>query len=128
MHVLIYPVICIGCWWVSVDCRDTRTWHAQAQHNSSGRPRVAVVSRWCPWWLSVREFGVDAGLSLDEYSALPVALQPFVRHMCEEVQDVIQDEGQEAAVAAAVHMANGFVDEGGSSNAHVQVTPRVSRL
>ena len=112
----------------SVLVQDTRTWHAQAQHNSSGRPRVAVVSRWAPWWLSVREFGVDARLSRMQYDALPAALRPFVRHMCAEVQDVIQPPGQAAAVAAAEHMAAGFVDAAGRSNRAVVVKPRVPRL
>ena len=40
----------------SVFIQDSRSWHASAMHNPSGRDRVAVVNRWCPWWLSVDDF------------------------------------------------------------------------
>ena len=59
-------------------CQDSRSWHASAMHNPSGQERIAVVNRWCPWWLSVDDFaphGIDNSvcrpLSHSEYLALP---------------------------------------------------------
>ena len=43
----------------SVYIQDSRSWHASAMHNPSGRARVAVVNRWCPWWLSVDDFAPE---------------------------------------------------------------------
>ena len=42
----------------SVFIQDTRMWHSTACHNTSGRPRVATVNRWVPWWLH-NSFGKD---------------------------------------------------------------------
>ena len=40
----------------SVFIQDSRLWHSSPLHNLSNMDRVAVVSRWCPWWLSADEF------------------------------------------------------------------------
>ena len=76
----------------SVFIQDSRTWHASAMHNTSGRKRVAVVNRWCPWWLSVDDYApggvfntVCRPLSRAEYRALPEDVQPFFRHVCPDV-------------------------------------------
>ena len=81
----------------SVYIQDSRSWHASPLHNSSGRDRVAVVNRWCPWWLSVDDYaprGVENAvcrpLSHDEYRALPVDVQPLMRHLCPDEQDTLQ--------------------------------------
>ena len=34
----------------SVFIQDSRLWHSSPLLNSSNNDRVAVVSRWCPWW------------------------------------------------------------------------------
>ena len=39
----------------SVYIQDSRSRHASPLHNW-GRCRIAVVNRWCPWWLSVDDF------------------------------------------------------------------------
>jgi hypothetical protein len=75
-------------------------------HNPSGRDRVAMVCRYAPWWLSVQEFsGNQVGyISLADWRALPLALQPLLRHCVhgedpaaeeEVLADVIQPHKQE---------------------------------
>jgi len=82
----------------SVYIQDSRSWHASAMHNPSGRARVAVVNRWCPWWLSVDDFApgdkFNAGIACRplahaEYLALPPDLQPLMRHLCPYERDTL---------------------------------------
>lgn len=59
---------------------DSRIWHS-AGANPSAEPRVAVITRYCPWWLSV-EFGGrnNAVVPLSVYNALPEDVKPLYRH------------------------------------------------
>eukprot|EP01047_Picozoa_sp_COSAG01_P073091 COSAG01_NODE_11810_length_1854_cov_3.327189_2_plen_341_part_01 len=110
----------------SVFIQDTRCWHCQASHNPSGRTRVAVVTRWAPWWLSVKEFGANFGytvnkMSKEQWERLPPSLQPLYRHLAVGVQDRLQPLNQLKSAAAAERQRAGFVDPEGHSNAHIVV-------
>ena len=121
----------------AVFIQDSRTWHASAMHNLSGRKRVAVVNRWCPWWLSVDDFApggvlntVCRPLSLAEYRALPEDVQPFFRHVCPDVHDTLQQPVLDRAAAAARRNRYGFEqlekhpDTVAGANDHIRVRPR----
>ncbi|MEM7133017.1 MAG: phytanoyl-CoA dioxygenase family protein [Chloroflexota bacterium] len=119
----------------SVYIQDSRSWHSSAMHNPSGRDRIAIVNRWCPWWLSVDDYaprGIDNTvcnpLSHAEYLALPAALQPFMRHLCPDEQDTLQQPVLERANASSDRTRWGFqqLEENpnglAQANDHVRVT------
>ncbi|MBT5872036.1 MAG: hypothetical protein HOH43_01345 [Candidatus Latescibacteria bacterium] len=62
---------------------DSRIWHS-AGANPSSEPRVAVITRYCPWWLSV-EFGGrnNAVVPVSVYNALHEDVKPLYRHRAE---------------------------------------------
>jgi len=62
---------------------DSRIWHS-AGANPGPEPRVAVITRYCPWWLSV-EFGRrnNAIVPKATYEALPETVKPLFRHRAE---------------------------------------------
>jgi ectoine hydroxylase-related dioxygenase (phytanoyl-CoA dioxygenase family) len=62
---------------------DSRIWHS-AGANPGPEPRVAVITRYCPWWLSL-EFGRRNNAIVPEatYDALPEAVKPLFRHQAE---------------------------------------------
>ena len=118
----------------SVFIQDSRTWHASAMHNTSGKTRIAVVNRWCPWWMSVDDYApggtlntVCRPLSQEEYSTLPKPLQPLMRHLCPEEFDEIQQPVLDRAEAARASTAWGFEqlrrapEKLRHANAHVRV-------
>ena len=118
----------------SVYIQDSRTWHASAMHNTSGKTRIAVVNRWCPWWMSVDDYApggtlntICRPLSQEEYSALPKPLQPLMRHLCPEEYDEIQPPVLDRAEAARARTAWGFEqlreapEKLRHANAHVRV-------
>ncbi|MBS01164.1 MAG: hypothetical protein CMQ24_00420 [Gammaproteobacteria bacterium] len=120
----------------SVFIQDSRTWHASAAHNL-GPKRVAVVNRWAPWWLAVDDYApggvmdtVCRPINLDEFQALPEALQPYLRHVCAEVEDTLQPEVLERAAAAYARTRWGFrfmeehPDEVATRNEHIRVAIR----
>ena len=122
----------------SVYIQDSRSWHSSPMHNT-GRRRIAVVNRWCPWWLSVDDFApgdryntnsVCRPLTHAEYRALPAALQPMLRHVCPEERDTLQPPVLERAVAAEAHARAGFRQQEedpesmAGANAHVRVPLR----
>ena len=126
----------------SVFIQDSRCWHASAMHNPSGRARVAVVNRWCPWWVSVDDYApgekysvntVCRPLSHDEYRDLPEDLQPLMRHLCPEERDTLQPSVLERAGAAALRTQAGFrlleQDAEGrvQANAHIRVPVAAAR-
>lgn len=93
----------------SVYIQDSRTWHSSPRHNPSDRPRVAMVTRWCPWWLSVDDYApgdavstsiVCRPLSQEEFLALPTDLQPLMRHLCPDERDTLQQPVLDRAAAA----------------------------
>lgn len=111
----------------SVLIQDTRCWHCQALHNPSGRARIAVVTRWAPWWLSVKDFGTDFGytvnrMSRQQWESLPPPLQPLYRHLAKGVKDRMQPLNQLKSHAALHRQQAGFADPDGHSNAHIVVT------
>ena len=118
----------------SVYIQDSRSWHSSAPHNTSDRARVAVVNRWCPWWVSVDDFasGDRANgcrpLAHEEYRALPAELQPFLRHVCPQERDALQQSVLDRSGAAARHNQEGFrrleEDPDGipHANAHIRVS------
>jgi len=118
----------------SVYIQDSRSWHASAMHNPSGQERVAVVNRWCPWWLSVDDYApgsrynmVCRPISHTEYLALPTELQPLMRHLCLDEPDAIQQPVLDRAKAASLRTRWGFrqLEENSDSltqaNAHIRV-------
>ena len=118
----------------SVYIQDSRSWHASAIHNPSGRERIAVVNRWCPWWLSVDDYapnGIDNSvcrpLSHPEYLALPTELQPLMRHLCPDEQDTLQQPVLDRAKAADLQARWGYrqLEENpealSHANAHIRV-------
>ncbi len=81
----------------SVFIQDSRLWHSAPMHNYSKQDRVAVVNRWCPWWLSINDYArksrfnvVCRPLSKKEFINLPKKLRPLMKHLCPEVVDEIQ--------------------------------------
>ncbi|MEE3258305.1 MAG: phytanoyl-CoA dioxygenase family protein [Candidatus Latescibacterota bacterium] len=118
----------------SVYIQDSRSWHASAMHNPSGRARVAVVNRWCPWWLSVDDYApggryniVCRPLSHAEYLDLPADLQPLLRHLCPDERDALQQPVLDRADAAGLRTQSGFrqleekPDDLAAANAHIRV-------
>ena len=120
----------------SVFIQDSRCWHATARHNPSGRERVAVVNRWCPWWLSVDDFAPGENYNLyhvcrplnhAEYLALPPELQPLMRHLCPDERDTLQQPVLDRAEAARLRAVAGFRKEQEDpdnldvANAHIRV-------
>jgi ectoine hydroxylase-related dioxygenase (phytanoyl-CoA dioxygenase family) len=118
----------------SVFIQDSRTWHSAPMHNFSNQKRVAVVSRWCPWWLSVNDFApgsrynvICRPLSHSEYLALPTELQPLMRHLCSDELDVIQPPILDRAKAAALRAQWGYrqleenPDNQAQANEHIRV-------
>ena len=81
----------------SVFIQDSRLWHSAPMHNYGKNKRVAVVNRWCPWWLSINEFApksrfnnVCRPLSKSEYLNLPNNLKPLMKHLCPDELDTFQ--------------------------------------
>ena len=81
----------------SVFIQDSRLWHSSPLHNFSNKDRVAVVSRWCPWWLSADEFAPKSRFNIvcrpilkKEYHSLPKNLKPLMKHLCSEEANTIQ--------------------------------------
>ena len=81
----------------SVFVQDSRLWHSAPMHNYGDQDRVAVVNRWCPWWLSVNDYAqqsrfnvVCRPLSKKEFKFLPKKLKPLMKHLCPEENDTIQ--------------------------------------
>ena len=122
----------------SVYIQDSRSWHASAMHNTD-RKRVAVVNRWCPWWLSIDDYApggafngniVCRPLSRDEYLALPADLQPLMRHLCPAERDTLQQPVLDRAQAAALRNRLGFQklaedpESLAQANAHIRVPIR----
>ncbi|NKB72875.1 MAG: hypothetical protein GKR89_37880 [Candidatus Latescibacteria bacterium] len=100
----------------SVYIQDSRSWHASPMHNT-GQKRIAVVNRWCPWWLAVDDYApggafstsiVCRPLSQAEYRALPADLQPYMRHLCPDEQDTLQQPVLDRAQAARDRNQLGF--------------------
>lgn len=91
----------------SVFIQDSRTWHSSA-HNPSLEPRVAMVARYCPWWVTA-EFGWGDGAQ--EWVPRPVfermgpALQALVRHRTCGVPDALQPAKLAATSLAAAKSA-----------------------
>ena len=105
-------------------------------HNPSGRARIAMVNRWCPWWVSVDDFApgdkystniVCRPLAHEEYLALPPDLQPLMRHLCPDEQDTLQQPVLDRAEAAGVVTQTGYdqlednPDSLARANAHIRV-------
>ena len=118
----------------AVFIQDSRTWHASTMHNTSGRKRVAVVNRWCPWWLSVDDYApggvfntVCRPLSQAEFKALPEDVQPFFRHVCPDEHDTLQQPVLDRAGAAARRNRYGYdqlatdPDSLATANQHIHV-------
>ena len=120
----------------SVYIQDSRSWHASPMHNPSGRARIAMVNRWCPWWVSVDDFApgdeynmnsVCKPLAHAEYLALPPDLQPLMRHLCPDEHDTLQQPVLDRAEAAGVVTRTGFEqlqdnpDSLAGANAHIRV-------
>jgi ectoine hydroxylase-related dioxygenase (phytanoyl-CoA dioxygenase family) len=120
----------------SVFIQDSRNWHSPPMHYFGNQERVAVVSRWCPWWLSVDDFApgsrynvICRPLSHSEYLALPTELQPLMRHLCPDELDVIQQPMLDRAKAAALQTQWGYhqleknPSDQAKANEHIRVPP-----
>lgn len=73
----------------SVVIIDSRIWHSNAA-NPSDKPRVAIVVRYVPWWVSV-EFGGrnNAIVPRQVYEAFPEEVKPLYRHRVDGVANNI---------------------------------------
>jgi hypothetical protein len=69
---------------------DSRIWHSGAA-NPSPDPRVTVLTRYVPWWLSL-EFGGRnrAIVPRKAYEAMPDAVKLLYRHRAEGETDPIR--------------------------------------
>ena len=100
---------------------------------------MAVVNRWCPWWLAVDDFApgnmyntntICRPLSLAEYQALPAALQPLMRHLCLEEKDTLQQPVLDRSQASADIYKTGINQRKENSdslkelNSHIRVTQK----
>ena len=127
----------------SVFIQDSRCWHSTARHNPSRRARVGVVTRWCPWWLSVDDFAPGENYNLnevcrplthEEYLALPPKLRPLMRHLCPDEQDTLQQPVLDRAEAARLRAKAGFLKELDDpdnlldANAHIRVPLNETQL
>ena len=67
-------------------------------------------NRWAPWWLSVQDFGGGhvGYMSLEEWEALPLPLQPLVRHLCPDAEDKAQQALLDRSQAASDRTTWGF--------------------
>jgi ectoine hydroxylase-related dioxygenase (phytanoyl-CoA dioxygenase family) len=67
----------------SVLIMDTRIWHSNA-NNPSRDPRVCVVARYAPWWLSTEYGGRNQSIvPAETFNALPPGVQTLFRHRAE---------------------------------------------
>ena len=81
----------------SVFVQDSRAWHSSALHNSSNNDRVAVVSRWTPWWVVADDYTSQnrynphcRPISSSEYLQLSEELKPLMVHLCKDEIELIQ--------------------------------------
>ena len=95
--------------------QDSGCWRASAMHNNSGYKRVAVVNRWCPWWVSVDDYAPEGSfntvcrpLDQSEFDTLPDALKPYLRHVCPTEADSLQQPVLDRAQAAAERKQSDF--------------------
>ena len=110
----------------SVFIQDSRTWHSAPMHSSSTQERIAVINRWCPWWLSIDDYApgsrynsVCRPLSHSEYLALPKDLQPLMKHLCSDEQEMIQEPILKRSKEASKQVENEF--RARSKNPHSQL-------
>ena len=89
---------------------DTRLWHTPPLFNESAHHRVAVVSRWAPWWLNTNDYAshnrfslANRPINLAEWSALPKGLRPHTRNLCPELHHQIHSDLLEVSKVAAEH-------------------------
>ena len=87
---------------------DTRLWHTAPFCNESADHRVAVVSRWAPWWLNTSSYAshsrfnrANRPINFTEWSAFPDGLKPHTRNLCSEIHDQIHRDLLEVSKAAA---------------------------
>lgn len=69
---------------------DSRIWHSAAS-NPSNEPRVTMLTRYAPWWLSL-EFGGrnNAMVPKDVFDAFPDSVKDLYRHRAEGENDPIR--------------------------------------
>lgn len=69
---------------------DSRIWHSTAS-NPSDKPRVTMLTRYAPWWLSV-EFGGrnNAMVPRDIFETFPESVKDLYRHRVEDEEDPIR--------------------------------------
>jgi hypothetical protein len=109
-------------------------WHSTACHNTSGKVRVAGQNRWVPWWFrdDYNGGGEDGPnqsgwVSLEEWEAMPEALQPLMRHHCHALgPDLIQDSVRARAQAAGQRNGWGFDRVGEPGLEHANCTTSVT--
>ena len=96
-----------------------------------------MITRWCPWWLSVDDYApgnthstsiVCRPLSHPEFLALPTDLQPLMRHLCPDERDTLQQPVLDRAAAADARNQWGLrqvqenPDGFAQDNAHIRVS------
>jgi ectoine hydroxylase-related dioxygenase (phytanoyl-CoA dioxygenase family) len=110
----------------SVLIQDSRLWHS-APVNLSDHKRVAVVNRWCPWWLSVDDYAPNSRfnnicrpLSKDDFINLPNELKPLMVHLCSEIPQYIQDSIIDRSIKAVensiIHYENECESDSAGTN------------
>eukprot|EP01051_Picozoa_sp_SAG22_P002282 SAG22_NODE_100_length_20558_cov_10.189305_17_plen_412_part_00 len=121
----------------SVFMQDSRMWHSTACHNTSGKPRVATVNRWVPWWVH-NSFGQTDGhmpnatgyFTRDEWLALPEPVRPLMQHLCVEIEDTLQAALLARGQAAGAQNKWGFdrVGEPGLEHANAHIKVAIAKL
>ncbi|MAI94216.1 MAG: hypothetical protein CME45_04285 [Halieaceae bacterium] len=108
---------------------DTRLWHSSPLLNEETNHRVAVVSRWAPWWLNTSDYASHSRFNLAnrpinfaDWSALPKRLRPHTRNLCPEIHNQIHSDLLKVSKAAAKKTRRQFAAmtaENVSANKHI---------
>ena len=77
----------------SVLIQDSRLWHSPPANYKLNNDRIAVVTRWSPWWVAINDYANDnitnvncRPFSVKEFKKLPDKLKPFLEHLCYKIK------------------------------------------
>jgi ectoine hydroxylase-related dioxygenase (phytanoyl-CoA dioxygenase family) len=97
----------------SVLVMDSRLWHSSPLHNPFQEPRVAVVTRWNPWWMAVDDYAPNSMFNVScrpipfcEFQKLPTTLKPYLKHLCRDIPQTIDPRILNRAERASNYLKN----------------------